>query len=352
MRSSAASVAAGGILQKRDFEAYKVRSMAPISCDYRGYQVISAPPPSSGGVALCEMLTILGGYDLRALGFHSADAAHLQAEAMRQAFVDRNNRLGDPDFIDNPVAELIDPAYAARVRARIDPARATPSARLTPPHEGSNTTHYAVVDQAGNAVSVTYTLNDWFGIHKVAPGTGIVMNNEMDDFAAQPGKPNMFGLVQGAANAVGPGKTPLSSMSPTIVARDGKPVLVVGSPVGPHIITTVLNIVLNLIEYDMTVQEAVNAPRLHHQWLPDILFAERFALSPDTTRMLEARGHKMIEGEPWGIAEAILIGAPRLGLAPVADAAQALTLGKTVVTGDTLFGAHDPRGDAGSAAGY
>ncbi len=349
----AASQDGGGILQNADFAGYAVRELAPVGCDYRGFHVLSAPPPSSGGVVLCEVLGVLDGYDLRGMGFHSAAAVHVITEALRQAFYDRNSRLGDPDFVDNPVAELTDPAYAARVRGRIDPAHATPSAQVTPlPHEGDNTTHYVVVDGAGNAVSVTYTLNDWFGVKKVAPGTGILLNNEMDDFTSKPGSPNMFGLVQGAANAVAPGKTPLSSMTPTILERDGKVAMVVGSPGGPRIITTVLNAILNVVDYGMTAQEALDAPRFHHQWLPDVITAERFALSADTAAKLEAMGHKVVEGAPWGIAEAITVGSARLAPAPPAGSAQSLVLAVPDAGGATLFGAHDPRGGAGGAAGY
>lgn len=347
----AASAAGGGIMAKTDLATYAVRVLEPVRCEYRGYAIVSAPPPSSGGTTLCAALNILEGYDLAAMGYHSAAAVHVMTEAMRRAFVDRNNRLGDPAFVANPVAELTSKAYAERQRAGIDATRATPSAGLGPASEGSNTTHYAVVDKDGAAVAVTYTLNDWFGVRKVVPGTGIVLNNEMDDFAAQPGKPNMFGLVQGAANAVAPGKTPLSSMTPTIVLRDGRPVMVLGSPGGPRIITVVLNLVLNLVDYGMTVQEAVDAPRLHHQWLPDTLYAERFALSPDTRALLEARGHRIVESAPWGIAGAIMLGAPRLGKAPAGNAAQSLDLGPEGWSG-RLFGASDPRGGAGAAVGY
>ena len=253
----AASQAGGGILQKRDLEQYKVRDMPPVACTYRGYLVQSAPPPSSGGTVLCEILNILEGYDLRGLGFHSAAAVHVLVEAMRHAFLDRNLELGDPDFVQNPIARLLDKQYAAAIRARIDPERATPSAALQaamPPHEGMNTTQFSVVDRFGNAVSVTYTLNGWFGIHRVAPGTGIFMNNEMDDFTSKPGAPNMFGLVQGEANAIAPGKTPLSSMAPTIVSRDGKTAMVIGSPGGPRIITITLEAILNVIDHGMTIR--------------------------------------------------------------------------------------------------
>ena len=274
-------------------------------------------------------------------------------EAMRHAFLDRNSQLGDPDFVENPVARLLDKEYAAAIRAQVDPVRPTPSATLrpgTPPHEGMNTTHYSVVDAAGNAVAVTYSLNDWFGIHVVTPGTGILMNDTMDDFAAKPGAANMFGLVQGEANAIAPGKTPLSSMSPTILSRDGQLVMVVGSPGGPRIITTTLEAILNVVDHGMTVQEAVDAPRIHHQWLPDTVYIERFALSPDTRALLEARGYKFTESAPWGVAEGILVGAPRV--APTGfGTAQSLNVGVPELPGAVLFGAHDPRGPVGAAIG-
>ncbi len=311
----AASEEAGGILQKRDFEAYAVRELAPVECSYRGFLIQSAPPPSSGGVVLCEILNILEGYDLRGMGFHSAAEVHVLVEAMRHAFLDRNSQLGDPDFVKNPIARLLDKGYAAELRGRIDPERATPSAELapgTPPHEGTNTTHFSVMDRDGNAVAVTYTLNDWFGVRRVAAGTGILLNNEMDDFTSKPGEANMFGLVQGAANAIAPGKTPLSSMAPTVVSRDGKTVLVIGSPGGPRIITITLEAILNVIDHGMTVQEAIDAPRIHHQWLPDTVYIERFALSPDTRALLERRGYRFTESAPWGVAEGITAGAPRL----------------------------------------
>jgi gamma-glutamyltranspeptidase/glutathione hydrolase len=348
-----ASQAGGGILQKSDFERYQVRELPPVECSYRGYLIQSAPPPSSGGVVLCEILNILEGYDLRGMGFHSAAEVHVLVEAMRHAFLDRNSQLGDPDFVQNPIARLLDKGYAAEIRGRIDNERATPSAELhpgTPPHEGANTTQFSVMDRAGNAVAVTYTLNDWFGIHRVAAGTGILMNNEMDDFTSKPGVANMFGLVQGEANAIAPGKTPLSSMAPTVVSRDGKPVMVIGSPGGPRIITITLEAILNVIDHGMTVQEAIDAPRLHHQWLPDTVFIERFALSPDTRALLEQRGYKFTESAPWGVAEGILAGAPRL--TPTGfGAAQSLNVGVPDLPGATIFGAHDPRGPAGAAVG-
>ncbi|UAK25834.1 gamma-glutamyltransferase [Sphingomonas nostoxanthinifaciens] len=341
----------GGIITRADLASYKVRELEPIECDYRGFHVISAPPPSSGGVSICEALNILSGYDLAAMGFHSADEVHVLAEALRRVYVDRNNKLGDPDFVTNPIAELIAPAYAAKLRATIDPVRATPSSTLgpaVPEHEGHNTTQYDVVDAKGNAVSVTYTLNDWFGAHRVAGGTGIVMNDEMDDFTSKPGVPNMFGLVQGAANAIAPGKTPLSSMSPTIVTKDGKVALVIGSPGGSRIITITLEAILNMIDHGMDVQEAIDAPRIHEQWLPDTISLEPFALSPDTRRLLEQRGYRFEDEGHWGIAEGIAIGAPRLTSSNSAGSAF-LSLGAPPLKGATMFGAHDARGGAGSA---
>jgi gamma-glutamyltranspeptidase/glutathione hydrolase len=347
----AASRKGGGILAPQDFAKYRVRELKPVECDYRGYRVVSAPPPSSGGVSICETLNILSGYDLSAMGFHSAAEVHVLVEALRRVYVDRNNKLGDPDFVANPVAELLDPAYAAKLRASIDPERATPSSTLgpaIPAHEGKSTTQYSVVDAAGNAVSVTYTLNDWFGAHRVAGGTGIVMNDEMDDFTSKPGSPNMFGLVQGAANAVAPGKTPLSSMSPTILLKDGKVALVIGSPGGSRIITITLEAILNMVDHGMDVQEAINAPRIHHQWLPDVVGVEPFALSPDTRALLEQRGYRFSEDGHWGIAEGIVMGKPRLSTAAGKDSA-VLSVGAPPLAGATMFGAHDARGGAGSA---
>ena len=349
----AASQAGGGLLQPEDLARYAVRELPPIGCDYHDLHVISAPPPSSGGVTICEILTILGGYDLRAAGFHSAAEIHLMAEAMRRAYFDRNNRLGDPAFVTNPVADLLSPAYAAGLRASIDPARATPSSTLQaePAHEGQQTTSFAVVDAAGNAVAVTYTLNSWFGLRRVAPGTGILLNNEMDDFTAKPGIANMFGLVQGPANAVAPGKTPLSSMAPTILTKDGQLAMVLGSPGGARIITTVLEVIVNVDDHGMTIQEAVDAPRIHHQWEPDILVAERGALSADTRAILEAQGYTIRDGAPWGVAEAILVGKLRLSEPPPVSNLGSLDLGQVALPGNGLFGAHDPRAPTGQAAG-
>ena len=348
----AASRAGGGILSKADFEHYTVRELRPVECDYRGYHVVSAPPPSSGGVVLCETLSIVQGYDLHAMGFHSAAEIHVLVEAMRRAFKDRNDRLGDPAFVDNPVAELIDRGHAAAVRNTIDPERATDSASLQsaePEHEGANTTQFSVVDGAGNAVSVTYTLNEWFGSGHVAAGTGVVMNDEMDDFTVKRSVPNMFQLVQGSADKIAPGKAPLSSMTPTIVTRDGLLAIVLGSAGGPRIITITLEAIVNMVDHGMNVQEAIDAPRIHHQFLPDVVYLEPFALSADTERLLEERGYRFAEARQWGVAEAILAGAP--SLQPWQPTLRGLPPGAGAGAAGLLFGAHDVRGGAGKASG-
>ncbi|MBS1229514.1 MAG: gamma-glutamyltransferase 1 [Proteobacteria bacterium] len=336
-----ASERGGGILTQADLDQYRPRELAPIECDYRGYHVVSAPPPSSGGVVICEMLNTLEGYPLKDLGFRSAQAVHYQIEAMRHAYVDRNSYLGDPDFVKNPIARLTDKAYAAKLRAVIAADRAAVSKDLKPgvePHEGNNTTHYSIADAHGNAVSVTYTLNEWFGAKVTAAGTGVLLNNEMDDFTVKVGVPNVYGLVQGEANAIAPGKRPLSSMSPTIVSRDDQPLLVVGTPGGSRIITAVLHTIINVVDYAMTVQEAVDAPRFHQQWLPAATNLERFAVSPDTQKLLEAMGHQFGAPQPANHVVAIMIGAPSLGGKPVGD--------------NRFYGANDPRRNTGLAAGY
>ena len=239
-----ASTANGGILTARDFADYTATEGPPLSCSYRGYLILSAPPPSSGGTAICEILDILEGYDLKALGFHSAQSVHLLVEAMRHAYRDRNTYLGDPAFVQNPLERLLSKDYAAAIRAVIDAGNATPAAAPRPPPEKAETTHYSVVDGEGNAVAVTYTINGGFGAGVIAPGTGFFLNNEMDDFTVKPGTPNLYGLVQGEANAIAPGKRPLSSMSPTLVEKDGRVFLVLGSPGGSRIITTVLETII------------------------------------------------------------------------------------------------------------
>ncbi len=335
-----ASGKSGGILTDADFDSYRTRLLKPVSCTYRGYLVESAPPPSSGGVVLCEILNVLGGIDMAPLGFHSAASVHDMAEAMRHAYHDRNTLLGDPDFVHAPVDELVSPAHADAIRAAILPDRATPSSTLPAiplGHEGHNTTHLAVVDHDGNAVSLTTTLNDYFGAKVIGGATGIIMNDEMDDFATKPGVPNMFGLVQGEQNAIQPGKTPLSSMSPTIVSRDGKLVMVIGSPGGSRIPTITLEAILNVIDFHMDIASAIDAPRIHEQWLPDVIEAETMALSPDTRRALEAMGYSIKDRTHWGAAAGILVGSPALGATPP--------------IGEHLFGAEDARAPAGAAVG-
>ena len=338
----AASSAAGkGIITKADLEQYNVRELAPIECDYRGYHIVSAPPPSSGGVIICEILDVLEGYPLKDLGFRSAQAVHYQIEAMRHAYLDRNSYLGDPDFVKNPVDRLLDKGYAEKIRAAIDPAKAGVSRDMkpgVPPHEGTNTTHYSIVDSQGNAVSVTYTLNDWFGAKVTAAGTGILLNDEMDDFTAKLGVPNLYGLVQGEANSITPGKRPLSSKSPTIVSQNGKPVMVIGTPGGSRIITVVVHCILNVIDYGMNIQEAIDAPRFHQQWLPETTNIELFALSPDTQKILADMGHKFSGPQPPGHAAGILVGAPSLGGKPRGN--------------DHFYGANDPRRGTGLSLGY
>jgi gamma-glutamyltranspeptidase/glutathione hydrolase len=335
------SRAGGGIIEQDDLESYKTHELAPLECDYRGYHVISAPPPSSGGVAICEMLNVLEGYPLRELGWGSAQALHYEIEAMRHAFVDRNNLLGDPDFVNNPVRELIDKRYAAKIRDVIKPDKAEISIDIGQgvlPHEGRNTTHFSIIDDAGNAVSMTYTLNDWFGAKVVASGTGVLMNDKMDDFTPNPGLTNNFGVTQAGANAIAPGKTPLSSMSPTILTKDGKPVLILGTPGGRRIITTVLQTILNVIDFQMNIQEAVDAPRIHNQWLPDVTNVEPYALSPDTRRMLESMGHRFEDSQATNHVAAIIVGAPKLDGAAVGR--------------NRFYGANDPRAGTGLALGY
>jgi gamma-glutamyltranspeptidase/glutathione hydrolase len=323
--------AAGGLMTAEDLKEYRATVRAPVAGTYRGYDVFSMPPPSSGGVHLVEMLNVLEGYPLGALRHGSPEALHLMIETMKRAYADRAEFMGDPDAVSMPLDRLTSKAYAAELRAAIDPSRARPSRDIRAGHpvpaEGRNTTHFSVVDGSGNAVANTYTLNLNYGVGLVADGTGILLNNELDDFAAKPGAPNAFGLVGGAANAPGPGKRPLSSMSPTIVMKGGKPVLVTGSPGGSTIITTVLQVAVGVIDYHQTIAEAVAAPRIHHQWLPDQVVAEA-AVPAETVRLLEARGHTVVRLPKWGSANSIM------------------------VTPEGFFGAADPRTRGATAAGF
>ena len=336
-----ASRAGGGIIDQEDLERYRTRELPPVECDYRAYHVISAPPPSSGGVAICEMLNILEGYSLRELGWGSAQALHYEIEAMRHAFVDRNTLFGDPDFVSIPVRELIDKNYAAKIRNVIQPDKAGISSdfRLgVAPHEGNNTTHFSIIDNAGNTVSMTYTLDDWFGARVVASGTGVLMNDEMDDFTPNPGLVNSYGVVQRDENAIAPHKAPLSSMSPTIITKDGEPILILGTPGGSRIITTVLQTILNVVDFQMNIQEAVDAPRIHNQWLPDVTKTEPYALSPDTRKVLEGMGYQFENLEPANHVAAIIVGAP--------------SLGGTAIGKNRFYGANDPRPGSGLAQGH
>ena len=349
---AAASRAGGGILTAADLAAYRTREIEPLRCSYRGFSIQSAPPPSAGGIAICEALNILEGYDLSAMGFHSAAEVHVMAEAMRRAFHDRIS-LGDPAFVTNDTGALIDKAYAATLRAGIDPRKATPSSALstlgTTKPEGQQTTQFSIADAAGNAVSVTYTLNSYFGIERVAGTTGVLMNNEMDDFAAKPGATNQFGLVGSTPNAIAPGKTPISSMSPTIVTKDGRLAMVLGSPGGSRIITIVLETIVNVVDHGMTLSEAIDAPRLHMQWIPDAVEIEPFALSADTRRVLEADGYRFKDHAPWGQVAGIVTDA--LGENGGASDLAIPFLAKPPEPYH-LYGADDDRDPVGSAAGF
>jgi gamma-glutamyltranspeptidase/glutathione hydrolase len=320
----------GGLITAEDLANYEVKERDSIQGMYRGYQVISAPPPSSGGIALVEILNILEGYSLSKFGNRSAESIHVTAEAFRRAFFDRAEFLGDPDFAKIPVAQLIDKKYGLAWRESINPEHASVSKDLKRPgtfaeleryaslhggpvavREPENTTHYSVVDPAGNAVAVTTTLNDSFGSRVTATGLGFLLNDEMDDFASKQGVPNAYGLIQGPANAIGPGKRPLSAMTPTIVLKDGKLFLVLGSPGGPTIITTVANVLMGVVDYGLDIEAAVNAPRFHNQWLPDSIVVED-RLSPDTIHLLQTKGQKVEVRHFWGDAECIQID-PRSG---------------------------------------
>lgn len=327
-----ASQANGGILTQADFANYKVTETTPLRCNYRDYEVISAPPPG-GGTTLCEMLNILQGYKLKQLKFRSAPKLHLMLSAMLYAYADRNTYLGDPEFVKNPVERLLSPEYAAQIRAKIPENQAIPPQPLFPnakPNEGTHTTHYSIQDRYGNAVSVTYTINSFFGAGVIAGNTGFFLNNEMDDFTSKPGVPNNFGLVQGSANIIEPGKRPLSSMTPTIVTKNGKTFLVTGSPGGPTITTTVLQIITNVIDYGMNIQQAVDMPRIHYQGLPNLVATEPYALKSASFEKLWQWGYRVIPLGTWGAAESIMVN-PETGW---------------------LDGANDSRRPAGAAQGY
>ena len=352
---AAAMQKGGGLITTDDLAHYEVKEREPVRGTYRGYEIISAPPPSSGGTVLIELLNILEGYDLAKLGDRSAQSIHFTTEAFRRAFFDRAEFMGDPDYAKIPVAQLIDKKYAAAWRETIDPTHASPSKELkrpavfseleqyaaahppaAAPPESNHTTHYSVVDAEGNAVSVTTTINDWFGSRVTADGLGFLLNDEMDDFSSKPGVPNADGLIQGAANAIGPGKRPLSSMTPTIVVHDGKAVMVLGSPGSSKIITTVANVLMGMVDYGMNIQEAVNAPRFHNQWLPDVLNVEKW-FSPDTLNGLRQMGYNVQIGLRgldsygyWSDAECIAVDEK---------------------TGERL-GATDGRNSSGKAVGY
>nr|MBC7580115.1 gamma-glutamyltransferase [Tardiphaga sp.] len=320
----------GGIFSLADLKNYQPVMRPPVRGSYRGYDIVAMPLPSSGGTVLVETLNILEGFAMRDIRQGSAPSLHLLIEAMKRAYADRARYLGDPAFVTAPTMTLISKEYAVKQRASIDRARATPwtdALSAVPPREGQNTTHYSVVDAAGNAVSNTYTLNFPYGVGLVAAGTGVLLNNEMDDFTAAPGASNAFGLVGFEANLPGPGKRPLSSVAPTMVLKDGRPVLVAGSPGRRRIISTVLQVIVNVVDYDMNVAEAVAAPRLHHQWLPDEVRIER-GFSDAALSALKAMGHRVIE--PMGQTSANSI----------------------AVTPDGLLGAPDPRTSGAEASGY
>lgn len=331
---SASVEEAGGSMTVEDLANYKAVIREPVSGTYRGHEIVSMPPPSSGGTHIIQILNVMEGYPIGFLGHNSSDTIHLMAEAMKRAYADRSEYLGDPDFADVPVAALTSKDYAAKIRDGISLNRATPSDTIKPgklaPYESDQTTHFSIVDQYGNSVSNTYTLNFSYGSGMTAAGTGVLLNNEMDDFSAKPGVPNAYGLIGGDANAVEPGKRPLSSMSPTIVLKDGKPFLVTGSPGGSRIITTTLQVISNMIDHKMNVAEATNAARIHHQWLPDEIRVEDGGLSRDTVAALEAKGHTIAVKSVMGSTQSIHV-----------DAEKGL-----------LLGASDPRRTGSATVGY
>ena len=301
---------AGGNMSLQDLANYQAVARVPVKGDYRGYEIVLMPPPSSGGIHIVQILNILEGYPLKDYGQNSAQTIHLMAEAMQLAYADRAEYLGDSDFIDVPASGLTSQAYADKLRALINPNKATPAATIKAnnplPYESDQTTHFSIVDKDGNAVANTYTLNFSYGTGLVAEGTGILLNNEMDDFSAKPGVPNGYGLIGGDANAVEANKRPLSSMSPTIVFKDSKPYIVTGSPGGSRIITTVTQVISNVIDHDMNIAEATHAPRIHDQWLPDEIRIEK-ALNVDTIKKLESMGHKVSPQAAMGSTQSIMM---------------------------------------------
>ncbi|EEG07787.1 gamma-glutamyltransferase [Pseudogulbenkiania ferrooxidans] len=321
----------GGLIGKDDLRNYKVEERAPVRGEYRGYQVVSMPPPSSGGTHIIQILNMLEHYPLAQYGVNSAQTIHHMAEAMKLAYADRAEYLGDPGFVKVPVKGLTSKKYADELAQKIDPVKVLPASAIKPgkpqPYESDQTTHYSIVDAKGNAVAVTYTLNLNFGSGIVARGTGILLNDEMDDFSAKPGVPNAYGLIGGDANAIQPGKRPLSSMSPTLVLKNGKPWLVTGSPGGARIITTTLQTIVNAIDFGMNPAEAASTPRVHHQWLPDVLRVEK-GLSPDTMAILQKQGYKVSVQPTMGRTQTIQL------------------------RDDGLYGYSDPRNPDGATLGY
>lgn len=322
---------AGGMMTPQDLADYQAIERKPVTGDYRGYEIISMPPPSSGGVHIVQMLNMLSQFPIEQMGHNSAATIHVMAESMRRAYADRSLYLGDPDFVEVPVTALTNKQYATQLVSQIDLTKATPSSQVSPgtllPYESDQTTHYSIVDKFGNAVSNTYTLNFSYGSGLVAAGTGVLLNNEMDDFSAKPGEPNSYGLIGGAANAVAPRKRPLSSMTPTIVLKDHKPYLVTGSPGGSRIITTTLQVIMNVIDHKMNIAEASAASRIHHQWLPDMLRIEK-GLNQDTIHLLETMGHKVKRKAAMGSTQTIML------------------------TDEGVYGASDPRRLGALSKGY
>ena len=322
---------AGGIMSLTDLANYKVIEREPVRGNYRGYEVVSMPPPSSGGIHIIEMLNVLEQFPIDKLGHNTANTLHLMAETMKYAYADRSEYLGDPDFVNVPVKQLTSKEYAKEIASKIAINKTTPSSEIRPgnlaPYESDQTTHFSVIDKWGNAVANTYTLNFSYGSGLVAKGTGILLNNEMDDFSAKPGTPNGYGLIGGDANAVEGNKRPLSSMSPTMVMKDGKPFIVTGSPGGSRIINITLQMIMNVIDHNLNIAEATAAARMHHQWLPDFIWVEH-TLNRDTISLLEAKGHKVKVQESIGSTQSIMM------------------------TEQGLFGASDPRRAGSAAIGY